>query len=363
MAFTKVWLGTTGDLSLDTNWNAVNVRSPAYAWTLSGSGTNEYYLRTAANANPGFVATPTTVTINGSAATSGSVGSLTAGKWAYGDNDTLGYSTLYVRLSDGTDPDTKTSGYVTFNQVPKAGETVRVPATSGAMSSNLDLSATALGPVYFEKFHEGAVGSATSYLMLNCTAFEYSGKATSYIDLTTSAIAPRILETITAAEGYRGLYLKGSALTTVDVQSGTVGIASLPGETASVTTLRIMSQSANVWAGSGCSLTTVHQYAGKCKLRCSATTVVKYGGDMDLEESCALTTITNRGGALNYVSTGNITTLNLYGGILDETMSGAARTISTTNFYRGSWNWKMNKEAVTHTTNTFNDSQTLSGGA
>lgn len=110
MAFTKVWLGTTGDLSLDTNWNAVNVRSPAYSWTASGSGTNEYYLRTAANANPGFAAIPTTVTINGSAATSGSVGSLAAGRWGYGDNDTLGYSTLYVRLSDGTDPDTKTSG-------------------------------------------------------------------------------------------------------------------------------------------------------------------------------------------------------------------------------------------------------------
>lgn len=363
MAFTKVWLGTTGDLSLDTNWNAVNVRSPAYSWTASGSGTNEYYLRTAANANPGFAAIPTTVTINGSAATSGSVGSLAAGRWGYGDNDTLGYSTLYVRLSDGTDPDTKTSGYVTFNQVPKAGETVRVPATSGAMSSNFDLSATALGAVYFEENHEGTVGSATSYLMLNCTAFEYAGKATAYIDLTSSAIAPRILTTVTAAEGYRGLYLKGSALTTVDVQGGTVGLASLPGETSSATTVRVMSDECDVWLGAGLTATTVNQYAGRMKIRCSVTTLLKYGGSCDLEEASAVTTLTNRSGTLNYASTGNITTCNLYGGIFDEMQSGAARTISTMNYYRGPWTIMRNKEAVTHTTVVQNDSQTISGGS
>lgn len=361
MAFTKVWLGTTGDLSLDSNWSPVNVRTPSYSWTLSGSGTNEYYLRTAANANPGFVATPTTVTINGSAATSGSVGSLTAGKWAYGDNDTLGYSTLYVRLSDGTDPDTKTDGYVTFNQVPKAGEAVSVPASGGAMSSNLDLSATALGGVYFEENYQGTVGIATAYLKLNCTAFEYSGQATAYIDLTSSAISPKVLGTVGAAKGSRGLYLRGAAIATLDVMAGTVGLASLPGETSTVTTIRVMSSDANVWIGSGVTLTTLHQYAGSVQLRCSATTVLKYGGDLELKEACAVTTLTNRSGLVAYASTGNITTFNLYGGMLNEIMSGIARTISTINFYRGNWTVLRNKEAVTHTTEVYNDSQTING--
>lgn len=361
MAFTKVWLGTTGDVSLDSNWSPVNVRTPSYSWTASGSGTNEYYLRTAANANPGFAAAPTTVTINGAAATSGSVGSLAAGRWAYGDNDTLGYSTLYVRLSDGTDPDTKTDGYVTFNQVPKAGETVRVPASGGAMSSNTDLSATALGPVYFEENHQGTVASATAYLKLNCTGFEYAGKGTAYIDLTSSSISPKVLDTVAAAKGTRGLYLRGSALATVDVMGGSVGIASLPGETSTVTTIRVMSSNADVWVGAGCSLTTLHQYAGNVSLRCSATTVLKYGGDLELKEACAVTTLTNRSGLVAYTSTGNITTFHLYGGMLNEILSGIARTISTINFYRGNWTVLRNKEAVTHTTETYNDSQTING--
>jgi hypothetical protein len=37
---------------------------------------------------------------------------------------------------------------------------------------------------------------------------------------------------------------------------------------------------------------------------------------------------------------------------LDLLQSGAARTISTLNKYRGSWNIRHNKEAVTITTET-----------
>lgn len=93
---------------------STNLVSATYAWTASGSGTNEYYVRTAAGGDPSL-ADPTStggVFINGDSATNGTVGSLSAGEWDYGDNDTLGYSTVYVRLSDGTDPDTKATGYV-----------------------------------------------------------------------------------------------------------------------------------------------------------------------------------------------------------------------------------------------------------
>lgn len=363
MAFTKVWLGTTGDVSLDSNWSPVNVRNSSYSWTLSGSGTGEYYLRTAANANPGFVAAPTTVTANGVAITSGTLGSLAVSKFGYGDNDALGYSTLYVRLADSTDPDTKVSGYVTFNQTPRTAEPIRIPATAGAMSSNLDLSATALGAVYFEDNYQGTVGTATNYLCLNCTAFEYAGRATAYIDLTSSAISPRVLSTVTAVEGYRGLYLRGSAIATLDIMGGTVGVASLPGETSTVATLRVQGSEAKVWMGAGVSLTTVNQYGGDLVLKCSATTIVKYGGQLWLKEAAAVTTATNRGGLLDYSSTGNITTLHLYGGTLDEQKSGIARTISTLNTYRGSWVVMRNKEAVTHTAEVTNDSQTISGAA
>ena len=44
--------------------------------------------------------------------TGGTIGSLAAGAWDWGDNDTLGFNTVYVRLTDGVDPDTKTTGYL-----------------------------------------------------------------------------------------------------------------------------------------------------------------------------------------------------------------------------------------------------------
>jgi hypothetical protein len=61
MPFTKVWGNTAAVLSTAVNWLPINVRNSAYAWTASGSGTNEYYLRTAGGANPGFAAAPDSV--------------------------------------------------------------------------------------------------------------------------------------------------------------------------------------------------------------------------------------------------------------------------------------------------------------
>lgn len=80
--------------------------SVRYIWTISGSGTNEYYVTWLAGADPGFGGEPANVTENGPLMSAGVVGSLSAGEWDWGDNDALGFSTIYVRLSDDADPDT-----------------------------------------------------------------------------------------------------------------------------------------------------------------------------------------------------------------------------------------------------------------
>jgi hypothetical protein len=90
-----------------------SLRSAIYAWTASGSGTNEYYLRLLAGTDPGLVQPGAAeVYINSAVATQGTAGALAAGRWGWGDNDTLGYSTVYVRLADGTDPDGKAADYI-----------------------------------------------------------------------------------------------------------------------------------------------------------------------------------------------------------------------------------------------------------
>jgi len=87
------------------------VLAGTYKWTASGSGTNEYYVELAAGGDPSLVE-PSMVYENAVKMTVGTMGSLAASEWDYGDNDTLGYSTVYVRLSDGADPDSKADGYV-----------------------------------------------------------------------------------------------------------------------------------------------------------------------------------------------------------------------------------------------------------
>ena len=42
----------------------------------------------------------------------GTLGSLGSGAWGYGDNDSLGYSTLYVKLSDASNPSSKNADYL-----------------------------------------------------------------------------------------------------------------------------------------------------------------------------------------------------------------------------------------------------------
>ena len=89
----------------------ISIRDANYKWTLSGSGTNEYYLEATTGGNPN-INEPDDVAEDDSLMTETTVGSLSAGEWDWGNNDTLGFNTVYVRLSDSTDPDGKATDYV-----------------------------------------------------------------------------------------------------------------------------------------------------------------------------------------------------------------------------------------------------------
>lgn len=104
---------TTGTQTGGALFRWVSLRSTTYKWTASASGTGEYYCQTAAGGNPGLTS-PGSVYLDGDydLATNGVMGSLAVSEWDWGDNDALGYSTVYVRLADSADPDTKNPGFV-----------------------------------------------------------------------------------------------------------------------------------------------------------------------------------------------------------------------------------------------------------
>ena len=96
---------------VDLYWNSI--RSSTFKWTSSPAAANEFYLEVAAGGDPS-IDEPTKLYEDKTAMTAGTIGSLAIGEWAYGDNDTLGYSTIYVRIAGSADPDTKAVGYLTY---------------------------------------------------------------------------------------------------------------------------------------------------------------------------------------------------------------------------------------------------------
>lgn len=355
-ALNKRWVGTTSSTvyTLLTNWAPISLRNSTYRWLLSGSGTTNYYLDLLGGGNPGISDPGTTsgaITGNDLAFANGTAGALTASQFGYGDADTLGYNTPYVRLADSTDPDSKTIDWVKLYQVPVATDHVRIPAGSGAITG-VDQSTVALGDFIVEDGYSGAIGTATLPLRIDPDKFEFSGTGTAYIDLFTAAIDVEVKKANSPSGGLAGLYLTGSAIDELTVAAGTVGLAMIHGQTATAAQVRVNGDSAKLYVGKGVTLTTAELIKGNLWLRCAATTVNTFGGKLITEEAGAITTLNADGTAecvLN--STGTITTLNMvagFRGLVDFLQSAEARTVTTLNHNSG----RLRTDATFITTTT-----------
>ncbi len=119
----------------------VGIRNGSYEWTLSGSGTSEYYLTLSGGGDPGFAYKPDGVLENSVFIPEGTIGALTAGHWTYGSNDGLGFNTVYIRLTDSSDPDSKALNYVEYAYKRALGITVEKAVESIAPQSHVAPSA------------------------------------------------------------------------------------------------------------------------------------------------------------------------------------------------------------------------------
>ena len=92
---------STGMVNLNPQLQSVSFSD--WEWVTAGGA--RWYLRsTNAARYPRLFYPPVSVWFNTTAFTSGTIGSLGAGEYAYGDNDSLGYDTLYIRMADDSDP-------------------------------------------------------------------------------------------------------------------------------------------------------------------------------------------------------------------------------------------------------------------
>ena len=187
-----------------------------------------------------------------------------------------------------------------------------------------------------------------AYLQIDPNLFEFAGQGTAFIDIGSAAIPATVNKTRSPNTGERGLYLKGSAISTLSVQSGSVGLAMIQGDTATAATVRTISNGADLICGKGCTLTTATCMGGVMRLRASVTTLNVYGGTVYLEEAAAATTVNLYGGTVQHNSTGTVATWNAYGGTSDWLNYAGSRTVTDLNIYRGSA-IRFNKASVTHT--------------
>jgi hypothetical protein len=89
-----------------------SIRTAALRWILSGAGAGIFYVELVAGGDPS-IANPVAVRENGEDMIRNTVAaSLLPGQFFYGNVDTLGFSTVYVRLTDDADPDSKALAYV-----------------------------------------------------------------------------------------------------------------------------------------------------------------------------------------------------------------------------------------------------------
>lgn len=144
-------------------------------------------------------------------------------------------------------------------------------------------------------------------------------------------------------DGVESLLWKGThASNAVNITRGSVGIAVLAGEVATVATLRVgyvtsVEGDATVRCGSGLTHTTVEQSGGTLTLAANCTTITKTDGTLYCEGSMTVTTLNNRKGTLFYKSSGTMTTLNVGSdAIADFRQDMRARTVTNTNLYKGS---------------------------
>lgn len=335
MALQKIWLGSADtDFANHLNWQRVNLRSNAFSWTAGAGGMSEYYVRTAANANPNIVAKPDAVYINGVLADEGSLGTLGENEWAWGDGDMLGYDTIYVRLESGPDPDTMPQATVEMQAAASGADAVTLSSAAvRGITSNVDQSALSAAAWVIEPgFRDKQLGSQSQPLRITPSSLmiDGGGSAAWYLDIGAANIPVEVRNAPIAVAGLFGLYLTGSNMTTLTVRGGSVGVAVLPGDTSTVNTVITTNGQAVVTLGAGVSLTTARSIQGTITLRCGGTTFDCQGGQMNTEQAAVASgNVFVSGGTFVDKSTGTHAAVTINGGTLDTTQLTGAKTFTT----------------------------------
>ena len=212
--------------------------------------------------------------------------------------------------------------------VPVNSDNVRFSAEHTlSVTAGLNQSAVTLADFIIESGYDGKIGTNTAALQIGVTNFEYSGTGDyAFMDFDASTVDPVIHTTGTSTAGKVGLHLKGTAMGTVVVMGGAVGLGSIHGTAATVTTLRVTGGSVEI--GSGSTVTNIYSFGGAITTGTNITDCNVNGGSVTTKEQAAITTLDIESGTVNFQSEATWATVNINGGTL-SVGAGSAKTITT----------------------------------
>jgi hypothetical protein len=225
-----------------------------------------------------------------------------------------------------TDGDYATATNWSTGSVPAAGDNVFFTSDYNvSVTTGLDQSGTTIANFTVDGF-TGKIGSKSAYLQISLNgSVNFNGSDQVYLDIGSSAVDVSVTGS-SSTTGTPGLMLLGTAIDDLSITNGNIGLAFNPGETATVTAIKMIG--GNLEIGDGCTLTSANIQGGNLTTKSTITTITIYTGSLTLDGAAAVTTLNSNGGSVAYSSTGNITTLNLSGAV-DCSQSLMARTIAT----------------------------------
>jgi hypothetical protein len=265
-----------------------------------------------------------------------------------------GLMTLAATQGNSGPNDWNTADNWVENAVPVGGDNVLFTGSAAilyGLTTGLTLGAVA------NANHSGAIGQYGQYLSFICTSFNWSGTGLAFINLLSSAIAPNVTQTASGSAPNSGLYLLGSALTTLTISgNSSVDLAGFTSQTSTVTTVQLIpinNASPRVNLGTGVTLTSLYQIGGVSNVACASTSLIANAGTVFTTGTGIVGTMTNNGATITSNSSGTITTLNANAGTTDFTQSQVARTVTTANLGYGKSAEVLFDSAVMTFTNKF----------
>lgn len=259
---------------------------------------------------------------------------------------------IWLGNDSGNEGDWSVAANFSPSGVPANSDDVYLENSSQDVSAGLDQSAVALDSLHIAQSYTGNIGDDDAYLQIGAGVVNIgrhygpgspAGSGRIKLDLGSTAAAVVTYNSGSPADSNKPAIrlLADNAATTIEVRKGSVGIACETGETTTVGTITEsyisrQASDADVFIGSGVTLTTLNKTGGDGVLECAATTVTNEGGNLITDGSGAIATLNAEGGEVISNSTGTITTCNIAtAGTADFLKSAAARTVTTMKLEAG----------------------------